>query len=224
MVLSSRSRVPPALAGAVVALGVLLAVAPAGAGVRSSTVVEGYRVGGSTPAGLVSFMRNHPYSADNGDAVAHITPNYSLAIGTKEAGGVCRPSRVDLNVRFDMVLPKATDAAAMSSVTLAAWNSFAAFARQHEETHRTIYLQCASDFVTKAMRVAAGSCISLEANIRSLLESEKRACDLRQNAFDRVQYGLVLQQNLFALASYSGRKPVQVAPVSGPSSALVAPR
>jgi predicted secreted Zn-dependent protease len=224
MVLPSWSAAPRALWGAAVAAELLLAAAPAGAGVRSSTQIEAYRVSGTTAAGLVSYMRNNPYPGDHGDAVAHITPNYSLSIATKEAGGVCKPSSVGLNVRFDMVLPKATEASALSSATLAAWNSFVAFARRHEETHRSIYLQCASEFVAKAIRLTAGSCLSLDANIRSQLEAEKRACDLKQSAFDRVQYRLVLDQSLFALAQYSGRKPASVTSVSGPSSALAAPR
>ena len=57
------------------------------AGVRSSTQIEAYRVGGTTAASLVSYMRNHPYPGEHGDAVANIVPRYSLSIATKNAGG-----------------------------------------------------------------------------------------------------------------------------------------
>ena len=98
------------------------------------------------------------------------------------------------------------------------------FARRHEETHRGIYVQCANGFVAKAMRMTSSSCLSLQSSIRSLLESEKRACDLKQNAFDRRDDPRVVTLNLFAMAKYSGRKPARAASVSGPSSALEAPR
>ena len=215
---------PRALLGAAVAAGLSVATVPADAGVSSSTTVADYRVDGTTATGLVSYMLNHPLPATVSDSVAHIQPNYSLAVASKEVGGVCKPVSVDLAIRFDIVLPKATQAGAMSPATLAAWNSFAAFARRHEETRRSIYLRSAADFAAQAMRQVASSCAALDANIHRLLEAEKRVCDVRQNDFARVQYRLVLSERLFVLAKYAGRKPAYSVPVSGPSSALVAPR
>ena len=213
-----------ALLGAAVAAGLSVAAVPADAGVSSSTTIADYLVNGTTATALVSFMLNHPLPATVNDTVAHIQPNYSLAVATREVGGLCQPGSVDLSIRFDIVLPKATQDGAMSPATLAAWNSFAAFARRHEETRRGIYLKCAAEFTAAAMRQVARSCAALEANIRRLLEAEKRACDVRQNDFARVQYRLVLNERLFVLANYAGRKPAYSLPVSGPSSALAAPR
>jgi predicted secreted Zn-dependent protease len=210
--------------GAIVGAGLSIAAAPADAGVSSSTTIADYLVNGTTATGLVAYMLHHPYPAPVSDTVAHIQPNYSLAVATIETGGACRAKSVELNIRFDIVLPKATQVSAMSPATLAAWSSFAAFARRHEETRRSIYLQCAAEFVAQALRQSASSCATLDASIRRLLEAEKRACDLRQDDFARVQYRRVLSERLFVLANYSGRKPVFSAPVSGPSSALGAPR
>ena len=128
-------------------------------------------MGGTTAASLVSYMRNHPYPGEHGDAVANIVPSYSLSIATKNAGAACKASSVDLNVRFLMTLPHATNASGMSPATRSAWTNFVSFARRHEETHRGIYLQCASGFVAKAMRLTASSCLALQSNIRSLLET-----------------------------------------------------
>jgi predicted secreted Zn-dependent protease len=224
MQLLQRLAAPRALFGAAMAAGLSVAAMPANAGVSSSTTVADYRVNGTTATGLVAYMLNHPLPATVSDTVAHIQPNYSLAVATKELGGVCKPAGVDLHIRFDIVLPKATQASEMSPTTLAAWNSFAAFARRHEETRRGIYLKCAAEFEAEAMRQVASSCAALDANIRRLLEAEKRACDVRQNDFARVQYRLVLNERLFVLANYAGRKPAYSVPVSGPSSALGAPR
>src|SRR5438045_1161026 len=98
MLLPSWNTAPRALIGVAVAAGMLFECGPVDAGVKTSTTIEPYRVGGTTAASLVSYMRNNPYPGDHGDAVANIKPSYSLSVATKSAGGACRASSVDLNV------------------------------------------------------------------------------------------------------------------------------
>lgn len=206
----------------------------AAAGVSTSTRTASYRVSGSTASDLVSYMRRNPFPGDHGGAVANIRPSYSLSVATRQAGGACRASAVNLKVGFVITLPVATGAGAMSPATRAAWGSFVAFARRHEERHRAIYLDCARGFVAKAERMTASSCIGLNAGIRRLLESEKRACERRQIAFDRQDSGRVVSLSLFAMAGRSGRKvakarrpiaPVaRVVKVSAPGTGLTGPR
>jgi predicted secreted Zn-dependent protease len=205
----------------------------AAAGVSTSTQTSSYRVGGSTATDLVSYMRYHPFHGDSGAAVANIRPSYSLSVVTSQGGGACRASAVNLRVSFVMTLPSASSAAAMSPATRAAWNSFVAFARRHEERHRAIYLQCANTFVAKAKQMTAGSCLGLNVNIRNLLESQKRACDRLQLAFDRQDAPRVLGLSLFAMAGVPGRKivrakrpasPAKVIQVSAPATGLIGPR
>jgi predicted secreted Zn-dependent protease len=204
----------------------------AAAGVSTSTRTSSYRVGGSTASDLVAYMRYHPFPGDHGAAVANIRPGYSLSVVTRQAGGACRASAVNLKVAFVMTLPSASSAG-MSPATRAAWNSFVAFARRHEERHRAIYLQCANAFVAKAQRMTASSCLSLNAGIRSLLESQKRACDRLQAAFDRQDAPRVTGLSLFAMAGVPGRRivrakrpaaPAKVIRVSAPGGGLIGPR
>lgn len=175
------------------------------ADVRSSTQTRSYSVGGTTPSSLVSYMRSNPFHGSRGDAVANIRPTYSLSTVTSQSGGACRASKVTLNLRFVMTLPQARNASAMSASTRSAWNSFVAFTRRHEETHRSIYVQCGNTFVAKAQRLTASSCGALQASIRRLLETEKRACEARQIAFDRKEYGRVAGLSLFRMARGSSR-------------------
>ncbi len=236
--MSSISRESVGSAGRV-ALAVALAcvslteAVPAAAGVKSATQINAYRVGGSTAASVVSYMRNNPFPGDHGDAVANIRPSYSLSIATKQSGGICRASSVNLNVRFVMTLPTATGSGAMSGGTRAAWNGFVAFARRHEEHHKAIYLQCANAFVAKAERLTSSSCFALNGNIRGLLEAAKRACENKQLAFDHQDAHRVFGLSLFAMAKYNGRKPrggghiaagPRVIPVSASGSGLTGPR
>jgi predicted secreted Zn-dependent protease len=131
--------------------------------------------------------------------MANVRPSYALSVVTRQTGGVCRASSVTLNIRFVMTLPRARTSS-MSSGTRAAWNSFVAFARRHENTHRSIYLSCANAFVAKAERMTASTCSGLQAAIRTRLASEQRACDARHRAFDRSEAGRARGLRLFTLA------------------------
>jgi predicted secreted Zn-dependent protease len=217
---------------ALAAASLVLSGELAAAGVTTSTQTSSYRVGGSTASDLVSYMRYHPFPGDRGAAVANIRPSYSLSVVSAQTGATCRASAVNLRITFVMTLPSASSAG-MSPATRAAWNSFVAFARRHEEHHRAIYLQCANTFVAKAQQATAGSCLGLNANIRSLLESQKRACDRLQAAFDRQDAPRVLGLSLFAMAGVPGRRivrakrpaaPAKVIRVSAPATGLMGPR
>lgn len=175
------------------------------ADVRTSTQTRSYSVGGTTANSLVSYMRSNPFHGSRGDAVANIQPTYALSTVTRQTGGTCRASTVTLSIRFLMTLPRARSASAMGSSTRSAWNSFVAFTRKHEETHRGIYVQCGNNFVAKAERLTASSCATLEASIRRLLETEKQVCESKQRAFDRADYGRVAGLSLFRMAKGSSR-------------------
>ncbi len=173
---------------------------PATAGVKTSMSTRYYSVGGTTAASLVSDMRYHPIRGDYGSAIANIHPSYSLSVVTKPASGICRASEVTLRLHLSLTPPKARSTSSMSSSTRSAWNAFAAYARRHELTHRSIYIRCANAFVAKAQRMSAGNCSALKASIYRLLESEKRNCEAKQRAFDRSEQSRVANMSLFRMA------------------------
>ena len=156
------------------------------AGISSSTTTRYYSVGGTSKASLATKMRSNPFRGDNGGAVANIRPKYSLKVATRQAGGACRATDIDLDVRFVMTLPRASEGA-MAAGTRASWRGFVGFARRHESTHRSIYLQCARNFMVKAQKLSGASCGGLQAQARRLLAAEDRACDRRHAAFDRSE-------------------------------------
>ena len=202
--LKARMRFVRWTGRAVVTAGVVVSLhAAAVAEVRTSTRTQSYSVGGTTARSLVSYMRSNPFRGSNGDAVANIRPSYSLRIASKQSGGTCRPSKVTLNINFVVTVPRARSA--LGGSTQSAWNSFVAFAKRHEDTHRRIYVQCGNAFVAKAERLSSSSCSGLDASIRRLLESEKRACESRQRAFDRTDYGRLTGLALFKMARGSSR-------------------
>jgi predicted secreted Zn-dependent protease len=103
---------------------------------------------------LATRMRSNPFRGDRGGAVANIRPKYSLKVSTSPSGGTCRVTNVDLAISFVVTLPRANEGG-MAAGTRSSWRSFVAFARQHEATHRSIYLQCAQNFLAKARQHAA---------------------------------------------------------------------
>ena len=166
------------------------------AGVTSTTSTRYYNVSGTTKKTLAHKMRSNPFRGDRGGAVANIRPKYTLDVKTVKTGGTCKASNVNLRVRFVLTLPRAKEGA-MSSGTRSVWRSFVSFARRHEQRHRSIYMQCARNFVAKAKRLTAPSCGAVKAKARRLLNAEDRACDRRHAAFDRSERKRLVRQPLF---------------------------
>jgi predicted secreted Zn-dependent protease len=197
----------PRLLSASIGLGTIVTALPGHAGVTSSTEMRDYRVSGTTMASLVAYMKSNPFPGDEGPALANIRQSYALSVNTKEEGGVCRAGSVDVNIHFVMTLPKAVDAQALVGNTRVAWYNFVAFARHHEETRRSIFLQCGKDFVARAMHVTSKSgCSSLEANIRNMFEAAKQACDRKQLAYGRADDPRVRHLTLFVAARGSSHR------------------
>jgi len=197
----SQRRSGLRLISASIGLGTFLVAAPGSAGVTSSTEVRDYRVVGTTATDLVAYMKSNPFPGDEGPALANIRQSYALSLNTKDEGGVCRASSVDVNIHFVMTLPKAVDAQELAGSTRAAWYDFVAFARHHEETRRSIFLQCGRDFVARAMQVTSKSgCFALQASIRNMFEAAKQACDRKQLAYGRADDPRVRHLSLFIVA------------------------
>jgi predicted secreted Zn-dependent protease len=170
---------------------------PGLAGVTSSTDYRDYIVRGTSRSALLSYMKENPFPGDEGPAYANIRQTYSLAVHTREQGGVCRPSAVDVNIHFVITLPKAANASSLAGDARASWYQFVAFARHHEETRRSIFLECGRAFVAKAMQLSSKSCSALEATIRNQFEAAKIACDRRQTAYGRADDPRVRYLSLF---------------------------
>lgn len=191
--------------------------------VRASTEFHAYIVGGTTPGALVSYMRRRPFPGDYGPAVANIRPHYILSVDTTYGDAVCAVKNVDLAVKFVITVPQARSPGAFSPATWSAWSNFIDFATRHEETHRSIYVDCADDFAAKVPTLVASDCAKLRATIASLFKAANRACERRQLAFDRGEYRKVLRLGLFSGGGSAKRKPAPVRSGFFPSSAMGAP-
>lgn len=186
----------------VAALTALATVSAHAGGVTTTTTTRNYSVPGMTAKALVGYMLRNPVQGDHGAAFANIRPSYTLDIDTREVSGQCRVRDITVTIRFSMTLPVAANAGQMSSRVRAAWNSFAAFARRHEEAHRASYIGCAKAFLNRAKRETAPSCHGVRSEVRQLFAEAKRACDARQVEFDRQQKRALAGQRLFRMAGF----------------------
>lgn len=174
-------------------------VLPSLAGVTSSTDQHSFTVEGTSASGLVRFLNGHAFEGDHGRAYASVHPDYQLSVTTRESGGICRPARIDVHVDFDLTLPVA-DTSRMSGRVRGAWNTFAAFARAHENHHKQSYLGCAQSFIAQARQQVAPSCFELESDLDQMLYAMKRACEAKQRPFDQSQARTLRNLGLFVLA------------------------
>ena len=203
--------------------GLALVPGTVDAEVRASTEFHAYVVGGTTPGALISYMRRRPFPGDYGPAVANIRPHYILSVETTFGDAVCRVKDLDLAVNFVITVPQARTPTAFSPVTWSAWSNFVDFATRHEETHRSIYVDCANDFVAKTATLVASDCTDLRTTIATQFKAANRACERRQLAFDRGEYRKVLRLSLFSGRGSAKRKPAPVRNGNFPSSAMGAP-
>lgn len=202
MFLGLERRVTSWLRPAFAAVASVVLCAGAMGGVTSSSDDHSFVVEGTTALELVRYMNGHAIPGDHGNAYANIHPYYDLNVATKESGGMCRASRVDVHVSFDETLPVAASAGAMGRSTRSAWNGFVAFARNHEAHHKASYLGCARSFVSQAMREKAESCYSLEADLNQMLAEMRRSCEAKQRPFDQSQARTLARLSLFSMARY----------------------
>ena len=157
-----------------------------------------YKVWGSSPRALVSYMYRRPFRGDYGPALANIRPKYQLKLSTtKGRDGQCRVARSHLHIRFVMTLPAAQQSQNFSHRTRSYWNAFRRFTRRHELTHRRIYLGCARSVDREFMRLRARSCRQLIHQARRKLAQSRRLCEVKHRAFDRREFPRVPQLSLF---------------------------
>ena len=167
--------------------------------VTTSTDQHQFVVEGTTASELVRYMNRNAFEGDSGRAYANMHPDYQLSLTTEQAGGICRPSSINVNVALRLTLPVA-NTSAMGRITRALWTSFLAFARAHENHHKVTYLRCAHAFVHEALRQSAPSCTELHWDIEQMLAEMAPECEASEQPFERSQAKLLRSLPLFRAA------------------------
>lgn len=170
--------------------------------------VKYYVIAGSTARELDQQMTRRGPIHGRGRAYANLVvkPDYS---GQLVQGRSCSIRNFKISAHFTMTLPKLASGTKLSTDLKSRWNSFQAFAKRHEEGHRTIWL----DSMVKAERRIKGlrvsSCSALDRRIEQVFDEEWQKSERRQDAYDLAEQKKLASHPLILAATRVPRAKAQ---------------
>jgi predicted secreted Zn-dependent protease len=167
----------------------------------ATTTYADHLAHGDTARAIYHDMNVHPIvDPDDGNALANLTHDHTLKLSTAPtSGGQCRVSDLSFSWHFIITLPRAADDTALDAHTRAAWRSFVARLRWHEEHHRAIFMQCGRSFVPAAAKLT-GPCAGLDRQVKQSIDTAYAACMITQRAFDAGDEAKVMSQAFIRMA------------------------
>lgn len=121
------------------------------------------------------IVQNGP-KIGGGSAFSFTIPAIKITRKTAQSAGQCRYRNYRISSVYSFVLPRLQPTKGLPRQTLANWNSFTTYLRDHENLHREIWLKCLSEFEAQAKTLEGSSCEALDKDTSSAFESKKRAC------------------------------------------------
>jgi predicted secreted Zn-dependent protease len=193
-----NAKIPQSLGGNMrilaVALGVSIAAwAPtAGAGTIATTRYDYYAISGKTLVDIYDSMLRRGPHVDGAKAYASTSATSSQE-GKLVGKNNCRIEDYRLKIDFVIRLPKIKDDTKLSSAERTRFQRFSQFLKKHEETHRSIWLECAAKLEAKVERISVKSCNEAESRSEKLWAEMRRSCNQRHQAFDAAEQKRLLQ-------------------------------
>lgn len=163
-----------------------------------------YAVSGATAIELLNQMELHGPNVNGSEAYAStettMSQNGNVVQGVKQ----CQIRNYGITVNFSINLPAAENTASMTPRVRAAWKTFYAFVKRHEETHKAIWLGCARDLEARVKSLSERSCEAVEAKISAMFQSANASCSRKHDTFDRSERARLRAQPLVQLAIKGG--------------------
>ncbi|MGE4247804.1 MAG: DUF922 domain-containing protein [Parvibaculaceae bacterium] len=145
-----------------------------------------YKVSGDSAAGVyLSMLKRGPHV--KGEKAYAATSAESSQRGKLELKNSCRITDYQYSIDFIIRLPKLTGEASLSSSARARWRQFSSFLRQHEETHRSIWMGCAHDIEVKVKALRGRNCDEVDRKAQAIREQVQKACNRKHMAFDAAE-------------------------------------
>ncbi len=193
--------------GKVLACLFMLAVicVPSQAGSKKSiTKYVHYQVAGlSAPDILKSLHSRGPKVGGFGAYATTIAEYPKKPIEFSKTPESCKIRNFDYQMHFTIKLPRLNAKNVLSGRTASAWSGFEQFVKAHEETHRSIWLNCAQDHARQVQKLSGANCNQVEAAAAKLWEKNKIACNKRHVSFDASERSRLKRQPLILMASDS---------------------
>lgn len=168
-----------------------------------STQYTYYGISGNTPAAIYSSLIRRGPNVEGVKAYASTTAVSSQA-GQMRQGKMCEIKNYRFKIDFTIKLPKLQDEAALTGSTRSEWRNFSRFLKTHEETHRSIWLSCASALEANVKTIRAPTCKEADARATQLWSQMKATCGKKQVAFDAQQQRALMRQPFVQLVLKRG--------------------
>jgi predicted secreted Zn-dependent protease len=178
---------------------------PASAKPNHTTKYVYYSISGSTPQSIYSTLVKRGPKVGGIKAYAATTAVSSQS-GQMTQGPTCEMKDYKFNIDFTIKLPKLKNEQALKGNTKAEWKKFSSFLKQHEETHRSIWLACGAALESKVKAIRAKSCTELNAKTITLWEQMRQSCSKKQDAFDVAEQKKLLRHPFVKLVMSHGSK------------------
>lgn len=181
-----------ALAVPAMALATLVAAQSAAAKPAFTTKYTYYAVGGDSVEDIYRAMLSRGPRVNGAKAYAATTATSSQDGRLRQAKS-CQIEDYRLKIDFVIKLPKIKNEKILPSSDRNRWTQFSAFLKKHEETHRSIWLDCAADLDRKVRAIKASTCAEADAKAGKLWEQTRAACSKRHDAFDKAEQKRLMQ-------------------------------
>jgi predicted secreted Zn-dependent protease len=200
-------------AGAVATALFLLLFPSASAKPVTTTKYEYYTVSGRTATDVYNAMlQRGPHV--NGDKAYAATAATTSQEGKLASGSMCTVQNYRVRIDFTIKLPKLAKPDALKGQARANWDSFAAFLKKHEETHREIWVGCAERLEAQIAAIRVKDCGEADAKANRLWDEMRTSCALKHDAFDTAEQKRLLKQPFVRLAFASTLKQSRSAAVT----------
>ena len=173
-----------AIAAAVAASA--LGLGTAGAKPVQSTKYSYYTVSGDSAAEIYAAMISRGPKVNGAKAYA-ATSATTTQDGKLLQGSSCKILDYRLKLDFVIKLPKIRNEKVLPASDRKRWQQFSAFLKTHEETHRQIWLDCATNLERQVKSIHAKSCSDADRKASQLWEKLRAACNKKHAAFDRAE-------------------------------------
>ena len=145
-----------------------------------------YNVGGDTAQEIYSSMLRQGPRVNGAKAYA-ATSATTTQDGKLQQGASCSINSYRLKLDFTIKLPKIRNEKVLAPSDRSRWRQFSAFLKKHEETHRTIWLGCATELERQVKLIKSKSCAQADIKAQKLWNKMRQACSVKHNAFDAAE-------------------------------------
>jgi predicted secreted Zn-dependent protease len=148
------------------------------------TTYAHYIVSGDSAQNLLRAMLSNGPRVGGGRAYASARMDPQIKSSTALIGGHCRMLSVKIEMRFRILLPQLDANRVVDASLRKRFERFYSFAKQHEETHRAIWLQCAAEAEGRVIGITRSGCDESQAVAHKIVEDALKQCENRHAAFD----------------------------------------